>query len=98
MFARVSTFQGSPEGVDDRIKVAEERALPAAKGLDGFKGMLVLVDRSSGKSMAMTLWESEAALQASEDAGKAIRSDAVDATGDQILSVERYEVAVDVPV
>jgi heme-degrading monooxygenase HmoA len=78
--------------------VAEEQALPAAKALAGFKGMLMLVDRNSGKSMAVTLWDSEEAMRASEEAANTIRSDVADATGEQIVGVERYEVAIDVPV
>ncbi len=98
MFARVSTFQGSPERVDEGIKIAEEQALPAAKALEGFKGMLMLVDRDAGKSIAVTLWESEEAMNASVEAANKIRGDVASAAGEQIVSVEQYEVAIDVPV
>jgi len=98
MFARVSTFQGSPERVDEGIKIAEEQALPAAKALEGFKGMLMLVDRDTGNSIAVTLWESEEAMNASVEAANKIRGNVASAAGEQIVSVEQYEVAIDVPV
>jgi heme-degrading monooxygenase HmoA len=97
MFARVSTFQGSAEAVDEGIKVAEEQALPGAKELEGFKGMLMLVDRATGKSIAVTLWESEEAMNASVEAANKIRGDFASAAGGEIVSVEQYEVAIDVP-
>jgi heme-degrading monooxygenase HmoA len=97
MFARVSTLQGSAEGLDGGIKVAEEKALPAARALEGFKGMLMLVDRATGKSIAVTLWESEEAMNASAEAANKIRGDVASAAGEQIVSVEQYEVAIDVP-
>ena len=96
MFARVSSFQGSPEGVDEGIKVAEEQAVPAAQALPGFKGLMMLVDRNTGKSMAVTLWESEEAMRASEEAANGIRSNVATATDEQIVGVDRYEVAIDV--
>jgi hypothetical protein len=36
MSARVSTFEGDPEQVDELTRLAGERVLPALKELDGF--------------------------------------------------------------
>jgi hypothetical protein len=49
MFARVSTFEGDPEQVDELTRLAGERVLPAPRELDGFNGALGLADRQSGK-------------------------------------------------
>jgi heme-degrading monooxygenase HmoA len=40
------------------------------KGLDGFNGFTLIADRSSGKVIGVSFWESEEAMQASEDAVK----------------------------
>jgi heme-degrading monooxygenase HmoA len=95
MWARVSTFQGEPGRVDESIQITMERALPAAREIPGFKGILGLADRSTGKSLTVTLWESEEAMRESEAAADRIREDAAQAGGEQIVSVERYEVTVD---
>jgi heme-degrading monooxygenase HmoA len=68
MFARVSTFEGDPEQVDELTRYAEEQVVPALRELDGFNGVLGLADRQSGKVLAVTLWESEQAMRASEEA------------------------------
>ena len=36
--------------------------------LDGYEGAYLLADRNSGTSVAITLWESEEAMRASEEA------------------------------
>jgi len=98
MFARVSTVQGSPNQVEEGIKAVHEQVIPAAKGMPGFKGMLALADRASGRMVGITLWESEDALMKSEDAANQLRSDTSNAGGAEIVSVERFEVVADVPV
>lgn len=96
MFARVTTFQGPPESTEEAIIVTREKALPQARQIAGFKGALSLVDRTTGKGLTITLWESEEALKSSDEAANQIRSDAVAAiTGGEVVSVDRYEVAID---
>lgn len=95
MYARLSTFQGSPEGVDDSVRNARETVLPALQSVDGFRGLMMLVDRASGRQLALTLWDTEQALEASESAANRIRSSSADQSGLSIEGVERYQVAVD---
>jgi heme-degrading monooxygenase HmoA len=59
MFARVSTYEGRPEQLDEMHQEGMEHVLPALEMQDGFSGGLVLADRQSGKVLAVTLWESE---------------------------------------
>jgi hypothetical protein len=72
-----------------------EQLLPAARELDGFAGMLVLADRSTGKSLGITFWHTEGALQASEQQADRMRDQSVTETGGTLVGVERYEVTVD---
>lgn len=60
MYARVTTTQFSPYRLDEGIHIAQEHTLPAAQQQSGFKGYLMLVDRSTGKGVTITLWEDEA--------------------------------------
>ena len=92
MFGRVSTFEGSPEQVVELTRFARDQVLPALEGLDGFSGILGLVDRQSGKVIAVTLWESEEALRASEEAANRLRDESAGAVNETITGVERYEV------
>jgi heme-degrading monooxygenase HmoA len=94
MFARVSTFQGQPDQTAEGIKVAREQILPAARLQDGFRGIYLLFDRESGRSLSITLWETEEDLKASEDAALRARTESAEAAGEVIVGVERYEVAL----
>ena len=94
MFARVSTYTGTSDEIDEAIRQVRENTLPQLKQLDGYKGAYFLVDRQNGKSLAVTLWESEEAMSASEEAANSLRSEVADALGTQMVGVERYEVAV----
>lgn len=94
MYARVSTYTGASDEIDEAIRQVRENTLPKLMQLDGYKGAYFLVDRQNGKSLAVTLWESEEAMSASEEAANSLRSEVADALGTQMVGVERYEVAV----
>lgn len=95
MFARVSTLQGSPDSVDAGLDDVKSNVLPAIRQVPGFAGMIALTDRSSGKTIGITLWESEAALKDSEDSANRLRSGVADAGASHVVSVESFEVALD---
>lgn len=94
MFARVSTFRGPVDQTSEGIRVAREQILPAARLQDGFKGLYILFDRASGESLALTLWDTEEDLRASEEAALRARTESARASGEAIVSVHHYEVAL----
>ena len=59
MYARVTTIQISPYRLDEAIGILKKQVSPAMQQQDGFKGYLMFVDRSTGKSINITLWEEE---------------------------------------
>lgn len=94
MHARVSTINGTSDQVDAGISNFRENVVPFTRE-DGGKGSLLLVDRQTGKVIAITLWESEEALAASEEKANQLRAQAAEQGGaSQAPTVERYEVAV----
>ncbi len=92
MYARVTTFEGAAAGIDEGTRQAREQILPAVRQMAGFKGMYLLADRSSGKALAVTLWESEEAIRASEEAANQLRQQSATSMGEEIRAVDRYEV------
>ena len=94
MYARATIVEGPPENIDQGIAIVQGEVLPAARQLDGFQGMFGAVDRASGKVMTFTLWESEEAMRASEEAANRMRAGAMDALGTPQPTVERYEVFI----
>jgi heme-degrading monooxygenase HmoA len=94
VYARISTLEGPPELMDEGLRQAREVVLPGAKQIEGFKGMIALGDRQSGKTLGITFWESEELMRASEEAANQLREESAEAGGDTIAGVERYEVGL----
>lgn len=87
MHARVSRFGGSREAGASRPTADD--VLPS---LDGFRGVISLVDQAGGDAMTITLWESEDAMRCTEATADEMRRQMADAAGDEIRGVEHYEV------
>ena len=92
MFARVTTVQGPVDRLDEGARMIQERVIPAARQQRGFRGGYWLADRQTGKVLAVVLWEDEEAVRASEAAMEQSRSQATQAVGATVQSVEVYEV------
>jgi hypothetical protein len=65
MHARVVTSQLQLDKLEETLQLYRESILPEVRQLPGFKGRIGLGDRSKGKAIAITLWESEADARAS---------------------------------
>ena len=72
MHACVSTYQFSPDGLDEAVREFE-KAVPKVQEMEGNKGAVFLVDRMSAKGMTITYWESEQAMQGSTGAADEVR-------------------------
>jgi heme-degrading monooxygenase HmoA len=92
--ARVSTVKATPEAVDELMRFAEDSVLPDARELDGFVGVIGLVNRTAGKGKLITLWESEEALRASETAADELRRRTAAHVSGELGQVSRFEVAL----
>ena len=93
MFARVSTFQGAPDRIDEVTQVIRDRIVPAVHEIGG-KGIINCVDRTSGRALTITLWDSEEAMRSSEERANELRSESADNLGAEVVGVDRYEVTV----
>jgi hypothetical protein len=95
MHARVTTISGgSADQLDNGVSDFQSNAVPTLKEM-GSKGAILLVDRESGNTMAITLWPDEAALRASEERANELRRGVTEQLGvSEQPSVDRYEVAV----
>ncbi|MEJ7816710.1 MAG: hypothetical protein WKF53_16190, partial [Rubrobacter sp.] len=92
LFARMNTFEGSPDRLDDALRNVREQVLPQLHQQDGFKGLMFLANYQSGELQLMSLWESVQAMQASEEEAKRLRADIAEAGDQDIAGVERYDV------
>jgi len=70
----------------------QEQIIPEAKQIPGFQGGYWCMDRETGKSMAITLWESLEALEASEEFARKLREEAKQEVEAATMQVSVYEV------
>lgn len=93
MFARVSRFQrrlGAPATNDGTAQAM----IPTMRTANGYRGLISLVDPETGRAIAITLWESEAAMRDSEALADRVRAEGATAGGEEIVGVERFRVDV----
>jgi heme-degrading monooxygenase HmoA len=69
MHARVTTFQVQPGKMDEANQISNESIMPAIRQQAGLKSFFGLQDRSTGKAMLITLFESEADMKAGANSG-----------------------------
>ena len=66
--------------------------MPALEGIDGCVGLSLLVDRTSGRCIATSAWQSEEAMRASEESVRPIRDQAAELFGGS-AQIEEWEIA-----
>ena len=94
MHARVTTLQVPPDRIDDATRHVREQVLPRLSQMEGFEGMVALASSQSGKLQGVAFWESEEALNATDQGVVPIREGVAEATGGTVAGVEKFEVFV----
>jgi heme-degrading monooxygenase HmoA len=93
MFGRSTIINADPAKFDEGVRIYREEVIPAVQGQPGFKGGFSMSDRSSGRSISITFWETEDDMRNSEAAANSIRSESVAKLGiTEPPTVERMEV------
>ena len=94
MFARMNTFEGTPDRLDDALRRVREQVLPQLHQQDGFKGMMFLANYQSGELQLMSFWENSHAMRASEEEANRLRTGVAEAGDQEVARVERYDVVL----
>ena len=90
MFARTARYEVPLDRVEDDIRQAVEMQDEVA-AMPGNKGFYYFADRTTGKTMSLTLWETEETLKASDTKARDLRQRLTEPTGARIVSVEEFE-------
>ena len=93
MYARSTTIQAQPTSIDAGITHMRDKVMPALEAIDGCVGMSLLVDRTSGRCIATSSWESEEAMRASEESLRPMRDRAAELFGGGAPQIEEWEIA-----
>ena len=92
MYARSTTIQAQPSSIDAGIAHMRVNVMPTLDGIPGCLGLSLLVDRTSGRCIATSSWDSEEAMRASEETIRTIRDQAAELFGGS-AQVEEWEIA-----
>ena len=92
MYARTTSWTGTPEALEKWAKDTVETVAPMVAGLPGNAGAYFFIDRVAGRGLTLTLWENEDAALASDATAEKSRARTVAATGVEPLDRGRYEV------
>jgi serine phosphatase RsbU (regulator of sigma subunit) len=100
VFARIVTYTADPSprlqsatvaNIEQGLRRTWER-LPGVRQLQGIEGAYFFVDRQRGKAIFISLWESEEAMNNSEEMMRPLRAELSEAFAANSVDVEHYEV------
>jgi serine phosphatase RsbU (regulator of sigma subunit) len=100
VFARIVTYTADPSprlqsatvaNIEQGLRRTWER-LPGVRQLEGLESAYFFVDRQRGKAIFISLWESEEAMNNSEEVMRPLRAELSEAFAANRVDVEHYEV------
>ncbi len=94
MYARITTYEGTNEDYDSGLETIKSQLMPKVRQLQGYKGLLSLVDRGTGKSLTIALYDSEDAMSSAAKAAEGLRKEAASSSGSSVANVAEYEVGI----
>ena len=93
MHARTTTLDWRPGDIDAGLAYIRDEVFGAVTSMPGCVGMSLVADRDTGRCIATSAWESEAAMRATESAVAPMRDRAAELFG-ATPKVEEWELAV----
>ena len=94
MYARSTTMMAQPDRIDDGIAQVNDELMSMMTDIDGCMGLSMLVDRSSGRCIATSSWETEEAMRASNEQLQPVRQRLLETMGGDGLEVQEWEIAI----
>lgn len=94
MFARVHVLEATPEQSEAGLQIFREQLRPWLRDASGYRGLIRLEDKESERTLVITFWEDEAALDASMEAGEQLAELTAENTGAKRLAIELYEATL----
>ena len=91
MIARVSTFLGSPEQLEEGFRIYREQVSPWLRDATGFRGWVGMIDREGEKAVAISFWTTREHAE-SAGGGRAIRDEVAQTVGTPLAGTDYFEV------
>lgn len=90
----MTTFSGSPDRIEEGVRVYRDQVIPWLRDATGFRGWVVLIDRETEKAVGLTFWATEQDALKGETSGGPLRDEVAASVGAVMESLQLYEVAV----
>jgi heme-degrading monooxygenase HmoA len=94
VFARIHTLRTTPDQHEAGLTLVRDDLLPWTRDSTGFRGLIGLRHQERDETLVITLWDSEASLEASAVAAEQLSALAASVTGAGRDAVESYEVSL----
>jgi hypothetical protein len=94
VYARSTTIYAGADRIDDGISLVNDELMPMMTEIDGCMGLSLLVDRTSGRCIATSSWESMETMRASNDQLQPVRERLLQTLGGDDLEIQEWEIAI----
>lgn len=91
---RATWIKVPPDQADRAIGFYKESVLPSLEGLEGFCSSSLLIDRSSGRAVSSTTFDSRDAMERNREQAKELRNTRTRELGADVLDVGEFELAL----
>ena len=92
MYVSMSKFRGDIDDLSGTARMAGEAMLAWLQQMDGYRGLLALVDEKAGSAFFVTFWESEEALAKTRTARSSLRDQMASTAGAEVVGTEEFAV------
>jgi len=91
---RTTWIKVPPDQADRAIAFYKDSVLPSLEGLEGFCSSSLLMDRSSGRAVSSTTFDSRDAMENNREQAKELRNTRTRELGADVLDVGEFELAL----
>jgi len=90
-FLRLNDVLGSPAQIDATLALMRDKAVPVLRGQQGYRALLMMANRESGRTLVTSVWNTAADREASDAAVRGLRQEATDVAQAPNIRVNLYE-------
>jgi hypothetical protein len=89
VIARVTTFEGDPERMEEGVRIYREQVVPWLRDSTGFRGVIIMIDRENDRAMGVSFWTTLEAASDADSSGATLRDELAASVG-SILTGEEF--------
>lgn len=91
---RCTWLQGPTDAIESTIEMFKTDVLPQVEHMDGFCSASLFIERTAGRAVSATAWDSRAAMEAGRERVNQLRTSVADRMGAQVLDVVEFDLAM----